>query len=1196
MPPIVPPPSELLSAPIPSDAPVANGVEAPIAPSATSPVASTRRLTIYYQDAGTSPVAPTIDAGIDIAQPVLNRLAEYAGERSQVNNIPIVGLPVQTVGFRAEQPQQGQVEYISTIPNVKDDFNRVVTQFPQVAVRPDDLGVNYKTDNNGGPRNRYLYVYNRLAINSANARGHEAIVNSTLLSTRGHNPDNQFVTQNISQNKEDNRITLGSYFYKNVGDLSNGVNYATGSYVASQPATATDAPPMTIEQMKDVGLNIMFEAVQGRAGLDYAVRSTDSIAGVEARMGIPSEQRIGKRVSLGRFTPAFQIKKLTGVEQPKNPNFIDNTDDIQSYGSQYNVYSQFDSLVSIGQIALCIAMILAYVLLLSGLTALINAFNLIGDEDATGRASTFVDLGNNEKKRLLGASVLQNSGVYPLSQVDFGDIASQFLGVNGIFSYTRHRTEECLNAGIQEFFGFSFSGFGTTAGNEGTRITAGQQLANTSLKVLTESGRLNVILREILRSGISLVEDTAVDFTGGASIAGIGNLIRKIRDLKIVRFINVLMGMGDKVKFEFDIRAKTAANINAGTINSSLTVAGSNTSYVDSLPDTRPNYISKSRLSNQTGLAWSNKTAGMLSLPLTDAESSFSKVGVGKYAHRDSSHWDEMNMVVGAPSNYQNSQVTSLTPDERRLAVQSGRLDPEVVKYTESVLEADFMPFYIHDLRTNEILSFHAFLEEASEDFNVEYTAQDGYGRMDKVQIYKGTTRNVSVNFKMVAMNPEDHDIMWYKVNRLAMMIYPQWTQGRKVTVDNIKFIQPFSQIPGATPVIRLRLGDLFKTNYSKMAVARLFGATTLTDYNIDSRVQPPRVAGTVPANPAQPTQTRPGDARRERAQKLLRRSIGTVTNDGEHAAVGRSRRQRRGHPAASEPTYAVNEVFAPDDTLVFNVRHFPNLGHYQINGQAISGNNNGRILAKVTRFGTGRRHSGVYVRPEKFITDVTVGSTENQTVDIQSLQSGASTITGRRNNVPAPEVEIRIEQFRSEIWDKSSTLQLFNQLADSEDAAAAPPPTPAQAAPLLTPANFYDPTQNPIMKAFNSSGGKGLAGVITSFKIDYSEAKGNWGIDASNLLRAPMFVTVQLQMAVIHDITPGLDANGVMLAPIWPVGRTSNYFVNNGRVGTDQSTTNTLPTPASPAPGPQGNVGTIDANDYFAVDRSVPLYYDRKD
>ena len=1183
MPPIVPPPSDLLSAPIPSDA------------SATSPVASSRRLTIYYQDVGTSPVAPTIDAGIDVAQPVLDRLAEYTGERTQVNNIPVVGLPIQTVGFGEEIELAQQKHIVRFSPNAIVDFMTMptITSDPRI-VTHDKFGIHYKTDNANGPRNFALGLYEN-GINQGSPE-HGQNVDRTLLATRNHNDVNMFITQDIAQNKADGKITLGSFFYKNAGNLSNGVNYATGSYVANQPATATDAPPMTIEQMKDIGLNIMFEAVQGRAGLDFAIRSNNAgdIAEAETRMSLPSEQRIGKRVSLGRFTPAFQIKKLTGVEKPNNSNFIDNTDDIQTYGSQYNVYSQFDSLISIGQIALCIAMILAYVLLLSSLTALINAFNLIGDADAQARASSFASLGNNEKKRLLGASVLQNSGVYPLSQVDAGDIASQFLGVNGIFSYTRHRTEECLNAGIQEFFGFSFSGFSTTSGNEGTGITAGQQVASTALRVLTESGRLNVILRELLRSGITLVEDTAVDFTGGASIAGIGNLIRKIRDLKIVRFINVLMGMGDKVKFEFDIRAKAAENINNGTVNSSLAVTGSNTSYVDSLPDTRQNYISKSRLSNQTGLAWSNKTAGMLGLPLAGGANTFNNVGLGKYNRNGfSTHWDEMGLNVGTPANYQSSQITTLSDKERLNAAQSGRIAANVVRDVEEALEADFMPFYIHDLRTNEILSFHAFLEEASEDFSVEYTAQDGYGRMDKVQIYKGTTRTVSVNFKMVAMNPEDHDIMWYKVNRLAMMIYPQWTQGRKVTVENLRFIQPFSQIPGATPVIRLRLGDLYKTNYSKMAVARLFGASTLEDYNVDSQNPSPPTSANAPA-PTQPApnQTSGGEATRNRAEKMQQRAFGTTNSDG-GTAQPNTTRGSRSRAATNVPTYQVDEVLSPDDTLVFKVRHFPNLSHYRINGAPFSGNDRSRILAKVIR----TTRNEIYVKPEKFIPDVTIGVTTNQTANIQSLQS--TPITGPRSTAGevqmAEEVRMTVDRLNnSDLFDKPNTVNLFNQLATNQDN---PTPAPAQSAAnataIVNPTNFYSETDNPVMKAFKSSGGKGLAGVITSFKVDYSEAKGNWGIDTSNYLRAPMFVTVQLQMAVIHDITPGLDSNGIMMAPIWPVGKTSNYFVNNGNLGADGTTALSSPVATS---GPLNGIGNLDANDYFAVDKGTPLYYDRKD
>ena len=39
--------------------------------------------------------------------------------------------------------------------------------------------------------------------------------------------------------------------------------------------------------------------------------------------------------------------------------------------------------------------------------------------------------------------------------------------------------------------------------------------------------------------------------------------------------------------------------------------------------------------------------------------------------------------------------------------------------------------------------------------------------------------------------------------------------------------------------------------------------------------------------------------------------------------------------------------------------------------------------------------------------------------------------------------------------------------------------------------------------------------------------------------------------MAVIHDIPLGLDANGIMNAPIWPVGHSSNYFMRGERPAT---------------------------------------------
>lgn len=1046
-------------------------------------------------------------------------MVEYATQQTQGNSIPIAGLPIvpATFGVTQEPEQRRYVDrVVSGIPNAENELNSKPTFFPEQTTFPDTLGTHQKTTE-PGTRAFQLAFYNRTAVNGNSGKAHGDLLDSVLLANRGQNSNNRFFQPTDSSDNPDNRIRLGSVFYKQPG------TYATGSYVRSTPngENPTDFGALTVESLKDIGLNMMFEGVQGAAGLDFVVKSSDPASVIEAearRMTIPSEQRIGKRVSLGRFTAAYQLKKMTGAEKPSNPGFIDTDNAVMSYGSFYNAYSQFDSLLPTGQVALAIAMILSYVTVLNGIVALVRVANPTDEE------SNFVNLTAQEKRQLLGVSTLQDSSVYPTSANSATDVLTQFLGVEGIFTTTRHNAEDALNAGIREFFGFSFSGNGP----------ANAAVANTSLRVLSESGRLNVILREILRSGITLVEVASSDFSGGVGITGIGNLVRKIRDLKITKFINVLMQVGDKVLFQTGFEEQTQANVQ----NPQGSGDGGTMSYVDSLPDSRDFLVAKSRLS--TGeMAWSNRTAGMLQIPLWGGNGSFAGAGVDRSQPSRAGHWQEMGLQV-VPIGDDTLGGVTLSADEKTRTLQKDRLPAEVVKRMEDTLEADYMPFYMQDLRTNEILSFHAFLEDVADDFNVEYSAQEGYGRMDKVQIYKGTTRNINVSFKMVATNPEDHDLMWYKLNKLAMFIYPQWTQGRKIEVGNLHFIQPFSQIPGATPVIRLRLGDLFKSNYSKMAVARLFGITTDEEYNVNGQYQRTRTAGNV----SQPSAPETTDV--ERRINLLRSTkpfVPGVSDENSNAI-------------------SPSDVFRPDDIVVLDPAHTPGINRFRVTiaGRSVPvrGGRGIRVKARYVgieetrRTGRGRRTLGsgsntaaVVFKPFEYVLPgngaplpvvPSGGASDEIRVPIRNL-NGSHACLHRTMTA--------VELWKADQSSRTTETRNENPTAVSEVRAAD-----------MNPAMFYDESKNPIVRAFKSSGGKGLAGVVTSFKVDYSEAKGQWGTDGGDYLRAPKFVTVTMAMAVIHDITPGLDAKGIMWAPIWPVGHRSTFFANNGQDNPPRPTT----------------------------------------
>ena len=109
-----------------------------------------------------------------------------------------------------------------------------------------------------------------------------------------------------------------------------------------------------------------------------------------------------------------------------------------------------------------------------------------------------------------------------------------------------------------------------------------------------------------------------------------------------------------------------------------------------------------------------------------------------------------------------------------------GRFSKADVRRYETVLDTQYMPFYFQDLRTNEILAFHAFVEGISDSFSPKWTATSGFGRMDPVQTYESTTRSIGITFHIIATNELDFSQMYLQINRLVNLVYPSWSAGMK--------------------------------------------------------------------------------------------------------------------------------------------------------------------------------------------------------------------------------------------------------------------------------------------------------------------------------------------------------------------------------------------------------------------------------
>jgi len=468
---------------------------------------------------------------------------------------------------------------------------------------------------------------------------------------------------------------------------------------------------------------------------------------------------------------------------------------------------------------------------------------------------------------------------------------------------------------------------------------------------------------------------------------------------------------------------------------------------------------------------------------------------------------------------------------------QQQRISASDVKELENNLEAEYVPFYFHDLRNNEIMAFHAFIESISDSFNPSFNETDGYGRVESVKTYNKTTRNISVNFTLAAMNPDDHDYMWFCVNRLVAMCYPQWSKGAKVDGG---FTQPFSQIPTASPVIRMRLGDLFKSNYSRMNLSRLFGVGD-KDFGVK--------------NPAKPQYVNIENANGvinddDNSVKKIDSEAGKVTKGITPAEIDEIKKTSLGDDKKFKLGNAFSGATNPGDTVLLLPGIYPK--DTGIIGQIFGAIGVKATIPSVTAAGRSYFKNNEYLKCKiKDISDSTSflsffsgpsdeGKSHNRFYQLQPLDPDGSLF-----------LDFDILASQDSIIIAENSADNFNQatMAGTDSPTSSSPGTNLIDG-LMRPGTDTA-IYNPIVKAFESSRGRGLAGVIT--QLDYNYNDSTW--ETSRIgSKAPQFMRVQLTFSPIHDIPLGLDHKGFMRAPAYPTGKVNRTFfgeVYDGSGGT---------------------------------------------
>ena len=463
---------------------------------------------------------------------------------------------------------------------------------------------------------------------------------------------------------------------------------------------------------------------------------------------------------------------------------------------------------------------------------------------------------------------------------------------------------------------------------------------------------------------------------------------------------------------------------------------------------------------------------------------------------------------------------------ENRQINESRRLPQALVKKVEEYLDNEYMPFYLHDLRTNEIVSMHAFLDSISDSFSPEYTSNSGYGRIDDVKHYVKTTRNINITFSLVSMQQEDHDLMWYQINKIVSMVYPQWSAGIPATTGKFKningFTYPFTQVPTASPLIRLRVGDVLKSNYTKKNIERLHFSKEpkikykekyiKIDENFISLARIKLMKNELNKNDIQ----------------SIKSHMYTFDEPIENSQLGELKKQIRTSrkynylkPKIKGAKYVYNEKTGQSKLVLTELLKTLDLE----NRVRIKDPNQFELNALYEKLG----NESIYVKDkERF--KIFVIQTHSITIT-DKLKEGFENVYVRFMNYHYDYIAIDLNNF-----DEEKTYDYVEGITSKDD--------------ILNAESADNQINNPYTKAFETAGGKGLAGFITSLDVNYQDVTWETNNPGSN---APHSVKITMGFSPIHDIAPGLDHEGIMRAPIYNVGSLNNNLFGDVKFGDDK-------------------------------------------
>lgn len=703
--------------------------------------------------------------------------------------------------------------------------------------------------------------------------------------------------------------------------------------------------------------------------------------------------------------------------------------DTSSWGALNNHLEPFTGVLPAGMIALCVALILATKI----------AFELLG---------LIMGLVPDKPRFAVDPQGIAAKGKFRFAGTEGGGLFGSGISLGGISDLqsllglrdTQYPYNDSFKEGMGVFFGKPPEGGGLLS-------SALSAIGNSFKKALESPGFYVIFCRSIIRSGYGIGKKLSEIGSNPLSIAqGIVNIIDDLRSSKIIAAFNMFAGLGDA---SFREQAANQQSLNQDEIPNDASA------------------IYKSRLKGSRALAWRQASAASLYiLPDNLAFQAALARGTGQ---KVIAQWDSSAADIEDKDPKRRTNVYYAETGQSRIPTKH-------VEKLEKTLDAEYVPFYFHDMRTNEIIQFRAFLSSLTEDYTPNWESIEAYGRVDPIRIYKNTTRRISLSFRIVSLDPNDFDDMWFKINKLVTLVYPQWSRGKRVssTEDNLTFSQPFSQLISSSPLIRLRVGDLIKSNYSKFSLLRIFdfengdGEANKIKNEAVAKIEEIRTA---------------------KAYMTGIATIGTMTD--EHRKLIKS--------AIDSKT--IQMEIKGNSRITINPPEAASLGG------ALAGAIGG-ALGKKDKKKTLEEQSSTSLKVKKILS----ATEKNLIVEVDDKEFEAAKGTNKIAVSYGPNLSIQFAEGIEKLLPKGNEASLMDNVN-----------------------TFMDPETNPIVKYFENNMGRGLAGTIDSMNFAWLE-ENTWNVHDPGS-QAPKSCMVTLSFTPIHDIAPGIDYTGFNRAPIYRVG-----------------------------------------------------------